>query len=350
MFKTKFSRFSRFLTALVAAAMLVAFIPQAVFAASVPTLSITSVKAGESVTVHGDNFPKNTEFTVRMDKMGNLALNGTVVGTVNSGSGSFDATFNIPSALKTESLIAIRMDSTSGWYSYNWFSNKSATTTVTPTPSTSTKPYIEVVAVKANESITVQGYRFPANETFKIRIGSFYNFFKDYVVVDSLYSGTGGSIKFTVKLPESVKNVEWVTVRVDSEQKNYAFNAFKNVSAGTVSPISTPLPPMGTCEVLSTSPTKVLGKYEDFDAVWTVKNTSKSNWELSEVDYKYVSGTKLQKYNSLYDITATVKPGEIIKIVVDMTAPATNGTYAANWALVKGSTTLCTLPLTVTVK
>ncbi|MCJ7624302.1 MAG: hypothetical protein MUO76_12430, partial [Anaerolineaceae bacterium] len=120
-----YSRISRLIAALAAAVILVALIPGAVYAANVPILSFTTIKVGESVTVHGEYFPKDTNFTVRMDKIGNMAVNGLVVGFVDSNIGRFDTTFNIPGSQKSEPIIAMRMDSKNGWYSYNWFSNKS---------------------------------------------------------------------------------------------------------------------------------------------------------------------------------------------------------------------------------
>jgi hypothetical protein len=58
----------------------------------------------------------------------------------------------------------------------------------------------------------------------------------------------------------------------------------------------------------------------------------------------------MQKYEKLYDIPKTVEPGQSITIVVDMIAPDKAGTYSTNWALVKGSTVLCNLPVTIVVK
>lgn len=339
----------RLMAAILVAALIAAFLPQAGFAASVPTLTIKEVKVGESVTVHASNFPTNVAFTVRMDRLGNYALGGTIVGYVNSGSGSFDATYPIPDSLQDEKYIAIRMDGVGGWYSYNWFTNKTSAV-VTPTP-TSTKPYIEVIAVDANERITVQAHRFPAGQTFRIRIGSFKNFFKDYVVVGTIYSGQGGSFKFNVDLPETVKGVDLVTVRLDSPEKQYAYNAFKNVDSGTV-PVNggTQTPAYGTCQIQSTYPKRIMSKGEDFDAVWTVKNTSSRDWLASSVDYKFVSGSQLHKYLDRYDFKETIKAGETVKIVVDMIAPAQAGTYAVNWSIVEGNTTLCTMPLTIVVR
>lgn len=352
MFSQSQSKVMRFFSAIVIAALFAAFIPQAVFAASYPSLAITEVKSGESVTVHGSNFPKNVDFTARMDVMGNYAIGGTVVGTFNSGSGSFDIKFNIPSSLKDHQYIALRVDGTGGWYSYNWFTNKTSGVVVTPTQTTSTlKNFIEVIGVKADDYIVVKAQNFPADQTFKIRIGTFKNFANDYVVVGSVNSGKGGSFQFSVDLPKMDKDSELFTIRLDSPEKNYAFNVFKNITGGVTAPTtgSTPNTVSGTC-VVSSSPSKTLGIREDFDAVWTVKNTSSKNWQLDSVDYKYVSGSKTHKYNDRYDLPMTVKPGETIKITVDMMAPATAGTYATNWAIVQGSTTLCTLPLTITVK
>jgi hypothetical protein len=88
----------------------------------------------------------------------------------------------------------------------------------------------------------------------------------------------------------------------------------------------------------------------DFDAIFTVKNTSDKNWEAAAVDLKFLSGAKMQKYADLYDLPKLVKPGESITLRVDMLAPDKAGVYVANWGLVSGSTTLCKMALGVVVK
>ncbi|MEM5774144.1 MAG: NBR1-Ig-like domain-containing protein [Anaerolineaceae bacterium] len=350
----------RVFSAAAIAVLIAALLPFPVFAA-VPTITIKEIKSGESVTVQGTNFPKYIDFTVRMDKTGNYAIGGIVVGTIHSGNGSFEGTFQIPSSLKDQAEIAIRMDGAGGWYSYNWFENKKSSgggqTTPTPTPGTgtSTKPRIDVIGVLANDRITVQAKNFPANQIFRIRIGTFANFFRDYVYVGTVDSGKGGDFQFTVDLPAMKAGVDRFTIRLDSAQKYYAYNVFKNVTSGvtgtTTPPTSgTSTPIAGSCQITSKQPTGTLAKNADFDAVWTVKNTGSATWYLDEVDYRYVSGSRIHKYNDVYDLSKTVKPGESITIRVDMTAPSTAGTYAVNWAIVRSNTTLCTLPLTITVK
>jgi LysM repeat protein len=93
-------------------------------AAPVPTFTIVSVVRDTSVTIRTANFPANQTFTARMGPMGTRGIGGTSVGTTNSGSGgSFTATYNIPANLKGAYQIAIRLDSPSGYFSYNWFFN-----------------------------------------------------------------------------------------------------------------------------------------------------------------------------------------------------------------------------------
>ncbi len=234
-----------------------------------------------------------------------------------------------------------------------------ATTVVLPTqiPATPTatatvkpKPLIWIIGVEKNAAVSVQTENFPANQVFKIRVGPFDTFFKDFVEVGTINSGNGGVFKFTVLLPEKVKDVEKITVRLDSKEGEYAYNYFKNEASGTIPAVATPVT-NALCE-MSVSPalSTVLKPGEDFDAIWTIKNISGKTWEAGTVDYKYVRGTELHKYDKIYDLSEEVKSGEKVEIRVDMMAPHTAGTYTTYWALTTGSTTLCNLPVTIIVK
>ncbi len=217
---------------------------------------------------------------------------------------------------------------------------------------------INIVSVKKNDSVVVEAVNFPKNQTWKVRIGPYYTFSKDAVTVETFKSTEGGTFRFTVKLPSVVKDVDLIAIRLDSDQKYYAYNAFSNKDSGssdaTTDPKPTPVPTETTlsCTLVSVAPTRAnsMPTRNDFDAVWEVKNTGSKNWESSGVDYKYVSGEKIHKRGSAYDLPTTVKPGEKLTIRVDMLAPSTAGTYTTNWALVEGSRTLCSLPLTITVR
>lgn len=104
------------------------------------------------------------------------------------------------------------------------------------------------------------------------------------------------------------------------------------------------------CQIISKSPQKSLKKKADFDAVWVVKNTSGKTWKENNVDYTFIGGKKMHKYNSVYDFPKSVASGKKITIRVDMRAPSSKGTYKTTWGIVAGSTRLCTLSLTVKVR
>lgn len=117
----------------------------------------------------------------------------------------------------------------------------------------------------------------------------------------------------------------------------------------TAAPTNTPTPKALDCTIVSQAPAlgAKLDVNTDFDGVWTLKNTGTQKWEVGNVDVRYDSGSKLQKYGDIYDLAKTVNPGEQITITIDMVVPGTAGTYKAVWKLVQGSTTVCTMNLEI---
>jgi hypothetical protein len=90
------------------------------------TFSIFSVVADKSVTIKTANFPANKTYTVLMGPLGTRGVDGIKAGTVESGKGGeLTFTIDIPSQVQGMRIIAIRLESTTGgYYSYNWFYNK----------------------------------------------------------------------------------------------------------------------------------------------------------------------------------------------------------------------------------
>jgi hypothetical protein len=177
-------------------------------AATIPTISIVSVVSDQSVTIRTNNFPANRTFTARMDVRGNRAIGGTVVGTLESGTGgTLTATFNIPESLRGTSQIAIRLDSTTGgFFSYNWFVNRTVAA-VTPAPGTPAPtphtgiPTFSIQSTVAGQSVTVLTRNFPANRTFTVRMGPIGTRAIGGTVVGTLDSGTGGALTATFNVP-----------------------------------------------------------------------------------------------------------------------------------------------------
>jgi hypothetical protein len=91
---------------------------------AIPAITILSVVEDESVTIRTSDFPADTKFQVRMGKSGTAGVEGILVESFNSkNGGSFVLTFEIPGKLHKEKQIAIRLESSNGYYSYNWFEN-----------------------------------------------------------------------------------------------------------------------------------------------------------------------------------------------------------------------------------
>ncbi len=106
-----------------------------------------------------------------------------------------------------------------------------------------------------------------------------------------------------------------------------------------------------SCSITSSSPasTVKLKVGSDFDGDWTVVNTGTQTWTTTNVDIKYISGTKFQAKGDLFDLKSNVAQGGTYIVIIDMFAPTTASSFQASWALVQGSLTICNLNLQITV-
>ncbi len=90
----------------------------------IPTFAITAVARDQTVTIQATNFPANQKFDVLMGPIGTHGVKGAKVATADSGKGgSFTAKYDIPASLRGSEQIAIRLESASGFFSFNWFFN-----------------------------------------------------------------------------------------------------------------------------------------------------------------------------------------------------------------------------------
>ncbi|MGQ0604756.1 MAG: LysM peptidoglycan-binding domain-containing protein [Anaerolineales bacterium] len=92
----------------------------------IPIITINAVVRDQTVTISARNFPAGQSFNVRMGAYGTQALGGVHVGSTNTGNGTFTATYNVPANLRGSTRIAIRLEGSGGYYSYNWFWNNTA--------------------------------------------------------------------------------------------------------------------------------------------------------------------------------------------------------------------------------
>ena len=90
----------------------------------IPTFIIRQVVRDQSVTIQTANFPAGKKFDVLIGAYGTAGVGGAYVTTTDSGGGgSFSATYTIPAALRGARRLAIRLQSASSYFSYNWFWN-----------------------------------------------------------------------------------------------------------------------------------------------------------------------------------------------------------------------------------
>lgn len=119
-------------------------------------------------------------------------------------------------------------------------------------------------------------------------------------------------------------------------------------STPTTGPTATP---SYSCALVSQSPannTKFTPGEEYQDLHWIIKNKSLSTWLASNVDLIFVSGTNLHNLKT-YNLLVDTPPNTDVDLLLDLLIPSVNGTYTENWALVQGTTKLCTMNLTIVV-
>ena len=208
-----------------------------------PTMSIDSVKKGESVTFTTHNYPANYDFVVTMGKMYTRGIDGIKVGEFNSGAGgSLTKTFNIPSELKDEARISIRASTAHAnpYYSFNWFHNNDApATSPTPTPEPTPDPgagtgglytgipTFKICEVDRNNTVKIVTNNFPPNQTFTVKMGPMYSRGIGGIVVETFDSEGGGTLTKEFTIPADLHDSYKIAIRAEtSHPYPYAFFAY----------------------------------------------------------------------------------------------------------------------------
>ena len=125
-------------------------------------------------------------------------------------------------------------------------------------------------------------------------------------------------------------------------------------------PTNTPIPPLGGfptpigpwgCQWIAQKPEdySFLKVGQEFDMVWTVRNTGTQTWVVGDTRLMYLRGVEMQAYSDVVDIPQDIKGGAAADLIVDMYAPKEPGSYAATWTLVQDYHQFCTLTIAITV-
>jgi len=257
-------------------------------ASTIPTFTIMSVVTDQTVTIKTYNFPANDVFDVLMGPMGTQAFNGIWVASQPSGTGgTLTATYDIPDALKGSYQIAIRLQSStgSGYFAYNWFYNSSSAG-LPPSPGDpgtvySGYPTFTILSVIRNQSVTIQTYNLPPNDSFVVTMGPMGTRGINGYVVTTTDSGAGGSQQLTYTIPPALYDSYQISIRMQSPSSGYyAYNWFYNNTTGGTGGPAVPTPTPEPTAIPGPTPTAVpppapgYTGYPTFSIVSVVRNQS----------------------------------------------------------------------------
>ncbi len=306
---------------------------------------VIAVKGDESVTIRTKNFPVRTKFQVLMGRAEVKPFEGEVVEAEwnSTTGGKQEITLSIPEALKGRRILAVRLVSKDGYRADNWFFNRDQAAPADQ----AIKPELAFTQVEKNTSVTVTGKNLMPNAAFRVRVGPYSTFYRDYATLPSVTSAADGTISFQITLPEKAKDAENIMVRLDSGA-NYVYNVFQNVDGGGVV-AQKDLVKVVPCQVVMTNPIPAKRPGEEFDVIWTVQNSSPWNWKVNTVDVKFTGGTAMHKYEDIFDINWEVWRGSVFRITIDMIAPEQPGWYTTQWSIVQNNNTLCNLNVWIAV-
>ena len=297
----------------------------------IPTFSIVSVEKDVSVKIQTSNFPAGEVFTVRMGPFGTRAIGGEIVGTTNSGAGgSFQETYAIPASLAGSTLIAIRMDSANGYYSYNWFYNTAGGTPVTPVPGYTGIPTFSILSVIEDTSVTIRTNNFPADVDFTVRMGPYGTKAIGGVVIGTQDSGSGGTFDATYDIPASLAGSSMIAIRMDSiDGYYYSYNWFYNKASSGVTPPPgyTGIPTFAILSVVTD--TSVTIKTNNFppDEDFTVRMGPFGTKAIGGVVVDTTNSGSGGSFEETYNIPASLAGSALIAIRME----SPNGYYSYNW-------------------
>ena len=304
----------------------------------VPVLSILSVNPGVSVTVGGYNFPAGQTFTVRMGTYGSYGIGGTVVGSYATGAGGyFTSTYAIPAALVGADKIAIRFESSAGFFSYNWFYNTTSPTPYpvgpTPVPGYYGFPTFDITSVVSGSTVTVLTHNMPVGQAFTVRMGDYGTLAIGGEIVGTT-PDTGGSYALNFTIPSWLASKSLVAIRMDGPTGYYfAYNWFYNntTSVTPPSPITPPYygaPTITITAVVKDSKVTIYGNNFPAGQTFNVRMGPYGTLGIGGIFVTTVDSGTGGSLSATYDIPAALAGSSQIAIRLE----TTNGYfYAYNW-------------------
>ncbi len=212
-----------------------------------PTFWIHDVDRDNTVTIRVTNYTTNDKFLVSIGRIGNAFGSGIGVGTLTGDLGkTFNATFNIPSVLKGEVLLAIQLQNKqTAAYGYDIFQNTDGWTATqgywaSPLGTSSADfagnsvyifqgPTFWVHSVDAPTKVTLKFDNFPQHEKYVVFLGEDGTQFGGGNNVGVLDGDYGVNFTVTFDIPGGLQDDDVIVVRVENTfTGHFGYLAFTN--------------------------------------------------------------------------------------------------------------------------
>jgi hypothetical protein len=197
-----------------------------------------------------------------------------------------------------------------------------------------TIPTVDIVSVDIDKTVTVNTHNFPAGDKFDVYMNYFGTLGIGGVKVATVDSGAGGALTFTFSIPDSLKGLERIAIRLKSPTSGYfSYNWFDNKVGGS-STSTTPSLPVGVIPTFS-----IVSVEKDTKVTITTAHLPKND-KFDVLMGKYgtlgVGGTKVTTVDSgtggtltfTFDIPAGLKG--LDRIAIRLQSP-TSPYFSFNW-------------------
>jgi hypothetical protein len=201
------------------------------------------------------------------------------------------------------------------------------------TSASSTFPYFTILEVVKDQTVTIQAYNFPANDSFRVTMGPYGSYGINGVVVGFSDTGSGGSFTATYTIPSTLVGSAKIAIRLQSPTSGYyAYNWFWNNPP--TAPTTTPVPGY------SGIPTFSIKSVVKNDSVTILTNNFPPNDSFTVTMGKYgtkgIGGVVVTTTNSgeggAFEVTYKIPSSlyDMNPIAIRLESPTT-GYFAYNW-------------------
>jgi len=198
-------------------------------------------------------------------------------------------------------------------------------------------PTISIVSVDPDKSVTIRTANYPVNDTFNVYMNYFGTRGIDGTKVTSIDSGSGGSFEKTFEIPDNLKGLAQIAIRLESPYSGYySYDWFNNVTGGTVPNTGGPY----TYNYTGLTPTFSITSVTTDDTVTILTANFPANDTfnvyMGEFGTRGIGGTKVGSVDSgsggtltyTFDIPDAYKGDYTIAIRLES---PTSGYYSYNW-------------------